>query len=147
MEWPTGEPEPTKYWLSTLAETGALDDLGRLVRMRWRIERDYQEMKDELGLDHYEGRGWRESTIMAPYVLPPPHSWRSSALGFPPLRLSPSCAPLPYPKVSARAALPLRVERHDPTSITTMRCQQARSPLSSLPHCPWCGTEKTAPFL
>jgi len=59
IEWPTGEPEPTKYWLSTVAATVALDDLVRLVKLRWRIERDYQEMKDELGLDHYEGRGWR----------------------------------------------------------------------------------------
>jgi len=59
IEWPTGEPEPIKFWLSTVSEKVSLDDLVRLVKMRWRIERDYQEMKDELGLDHYEGRGWR----------------------------------------------------------------------------------------
>lgn len=59
IEWPTGEPEPTKYWLSTVSEKVSLTDLVRLVKLRWRIERDYQEMKDELGLDHYEGRGWR----------------------------------------------------------------------------------------
>jgi SRSO17 transposase len=59
IEWPTGEPEPTKYWLSTVSEKVSLKDLVRLVKLRWRIERDYQEMKDELGLDHYEGRGWR----------------------------------------------------------------------------------------
>jgi SRSO17 transposase len=58
LEWPAGEKEPTRYWLSTVAETVAIDELVRLVKMRWRIERDYQEMKDELGLDHYEGRGW-----------------------------------------------------------------------------------------
>jgi len=58
VEWPSGEPEPCKYWLSTISATARLDDLVRLVKLRWRIERDYQEMKDELGLDHYEGRGW-----------------------------------------------------------------------------------------
>ncbi len=58
VEWPTGEREPTKYWFSNVPETVTLDDLVRLVKIRWRIERDYQELKDELGLDHYEGRGW-----------------------------------------------------------------------------------------
>ena len=59
IEWPRGEPEPTKYWLSTLPETLPMADLVRLAKLRWRIERDYQELKDELGLDHFEGRGWR----------------------------------------------------------------------------------------
>jgi SRSO17 transposase len=59
IEWPQGEPEPTKYWLSTLPETVAIADLVRLAKLRWRIERDDQELKDELGLDHFEGRGWR----------------------------------------------------------------------------------------
>jgi SRSO17 transposase len=59
VEWPRGEPAPTKYWLSTVAATVACDELVRLAKIRWRIERDFQELKDELGLDHYEGRGWR----------------------------------------------------------------------------------------
>ena len=59
MEWPRGEPEPTRYWLSTLAPGIALAELVRLAKIRWRIERDFQELKDEIGLDHYEGRGWR----------------------------------------------------------------------------------------
>lgn len=59
VEWPEGEKAPTKYWLSTLPEATALEELIYLVKLRWRIERDYQELKDELGLDHYEGRGWR----------------------------------------------------------------------------------------
>lgn len=59
LEWPAGEPEPTKYWLSTLAASISLAALARLAKLRWRIERDYQELKDELGLDHFEGRGWR----------------------------------------------------------------------------------------
>jgi SRSO17 transposase len=59
IEWPRDEAEPTKYWLSTLPETTPVADLVRLAKLRWRIERDYQELKDELGLDHFEGRGWR----------------------------------------------------------------------------------------
>lgn len=58
IEWPAGEQQPIKYWLSTVSARVSIDELVRLVKMRWRIERDYQEMKDELGLDHYEGRGW-----------------------------------------------------------------------------------------
>ena len=59
VEWPTGEKEPTRYWLSTVPEDVELEELVRLAKIRWRIERDFQELKDELGLDHYEGRGWR----------------------------------------------------------------------------------------
>jgi SRSO17 transposase len=59
IEWPRGDPEPTKYWLSTLPATPSVAELVRLAKLRWRIERDYQELKDELGLDHFEGRGWR----------------------------------------------------------------------------------------
>jgi SRSO17 transposase len=59
IEWPAGESEPTKYWLSTLPADIALVELVHLGKHRWIIERDYQELKQELGLGHYEGRGWR----------------------------------------------------------------------------------------
>ena len=59
IEWPKGEAEPTKYWLSTLPADMPLRDLVDLAKLRWRIERDYQELKQELGLGHCEGRGWR----------------------------------------------------------------------------------------
>ena len=59
LEWPAGESEPTKYWLSTLPPDIALADLVHMAKHRWIIERDYQELKQELGLGHYEGRGWR----------------------------------------------------------------------------------------
>jgi SRSO17 transposase len=58
IEWPKGEAEPTKYWLSTLDKRTSFRDLVDLAKMRWRIERDYQELKQEIGLGHYEGRGW-----------------------------------------------------------------------------------------
>jgi SRSO17 transposase len=59
IEWPEGENEPTKYFFSTLPPTATLKQLVRTAKGRWRIERDYQELKDEIGLDHYEGRSWR----------------------------------------------------------------------------------------
>jgi SRSO17 transposase len=58
-EWPKGEKSPTKFWLSTLPATTSLKKLVRLAKLRWRVERDYQEMKGEVGLDHFEGRTWR----------------------------------------------------------------------------------------
>ncbi|MBF0562120.1 MAG: IS701 family transposase [Alphaproteobacteria bacterium] len=59
IEWPDGEEAPTKYWLSTLPDNIAMAELVRVTKMRWRIERDYRELKQELGLGHFEGRGWR----------------------------------------------------------------------------------------
>src|SRR5262249_1535482 len=59
IEWPRTEAAPIKYWLATLPATATRTDLVQLAMVRWRIERDYQELKDELGLDHFEGRGWR----------------------------------------------------------------------------------------
>jgi SRSO17 transposase len=59
IEWPKGEKEPIKYWLSTLPKDMAFARLVDLSKLRWRIERDYQELKQEVGLGHFEGRGWR----------------------------------------------------------------------------------------
>ncbi len=58
VEWPTSETAPTKYWLSNVSAKASITDLVHLAKIRWRIERDYQELKDEIGIDHYEGRGW-----------------------------------------------------------------------------------------
>jgi len=59
VEWPAEEEKPTKFWLGTVPEDVAFDRLVALAKLRWRIERDYQELKQELGLGHFEGRGWR----------------------------------------------------------------------------------------
>ncbi|MGH8515484.1 MAG: IS701 family transposase, partial [Gammaproteobacteria bacterium] len=59
IEWPKAEKEPTKYWLSTLPSDIAFARMVDLAKLRWRIERDYQELKQELGLGHFEGRSWR----------------------------------------------------------------------------------------
>ena len=58
-EWPAEEPEPTKFWLSDLPTNTPVKELVRLAKLRWRVERDYQELKEEIGLDHFEGRSWR----------------------------------------------------------------------------------------
>jgi SRSO17 transposase len=59
IEWPEGEAAPTKYWLSTLPADISFRRLVDTAKLRWRIERDYQELKQEVGLGHFEGRGWR----------------------------------------------------------------------------------------
>jgi SRSO17 transposase len=59
IEWPEGEAEPTKYWLSTMPANVSFRQLVDVAKMRWRIERDYQDLKQEVGLGHYEGRRWR----------------------------------------------------------------------------------------
>jgi SRSO17 transposase len=58
IEWPKEADAPTKYWLSTMSEATSLGDLVKRSMLRWRIERDYQNLKQELGLGQYEGRSW-----------------------------------------------------------------------------------------
>ena len=59
MEWPSEAEAPTKYWFSNLPEGVSRRRLVRLAKLRWRVEQNYQQLKEELGLDHYEGRGWQ----------------------------------------------------------------------------------------
>jgi SRSO17 transposase len=59
IEWPAGDAEPSKYFLSTLPEDTPLRELVSVAHQRWRIERDYQDLKQDFGLGHYEGRGWQ----------------------------------------------------------------------------------------
>lgn len=58
IEWPTAEAAPVKFWLCNLPAGTRIAKIVNLAQMRWRVERDYEELKGELGLDHYEGRGW-----------------------------------------------------------------------------------------
>jgi SRSO17 transposase len=59
IEWPRGSAEPSKYWISTLSPDTSLKTLVKMAKHRWIIERDYEELKQELGLGHFEGRNWR----------------------------------------------------------------------------------------
>jgi SRSO17 transposase len=59
IEWPEDQAEPTKYWFASVPGDIAFGRLVDLAKLRWRIERDYQELKQERGLGDYEGRGWR----------------------------------------------------------------------------------------
>jgi len=59
IEWPDDEKAPTKFWLSTLDKSVTFAHLVHTTKQRWRIERDYLELKQEIGLGHFEGRGWR----------------------------------------------------------------------------------------
>jgi SRSO17 transposase len=73
-EWPEGEKAPSKFHLTTLPETMTRRRMVRLIKQRWRIERTYQDLKGELGLDHYEGRrypGWHHhvSVVLCCYAF------------------------------------------------------------------------------
>src|SRR4029077_19410922 len=57
-EWPSTESAPTKHYLLSLPATASVRELRRTAKLRWRVERDYQDLKGEVGLDHFEGRSW-----------------------------------------------------------------------------------------
>ena len=140
VEWPSEELEPTKYFLSTLPADTPIKELVRLAKLRWRIERDYQELKQELGLGHFEGRSWRGFHHHATLCI--------AAYGFlvterlvAQKKLQPVGYPakcLPYPRASGPGA-PLRKQRHVPDSITTLRLELAAALLARLEQCPCCG--------
>ena len=57
-EWPADKEAPTDFWLSNLPADTPIERLVALAKLRWRVEQDYRELKDALGLDHFEGRSW-----------------------------------------------------------------------------------------
>jgi SRSO17 transposase len=141
IEWPSGAPEPTKYWLSTLADNISLTELMRITKLRRRIERDYQELKQELGLGDFEGRGWRGfhhhatlciaayGFLVAQRAQTEARSKKTAALG---------SRHLPYPQISARAAPPSRAQRHESNSICTLRNLLSILLARTLAYCPCC---------
>jgi SRSO17 transposase len=131
IEWPKGAQEPTKYWLSTLPRDIAFPALVDFAKLRWRIERDYQELKQEVGLGHFEGRGWRgfhhhATMCIAAYgflisereTIPP--SGSRSARRFPELAVSTSYRPRGS-TATARTPRPKLDRNHAPTNNSRSR--------------------------
>jgi SRSO17 transposase len=126
IEWPAGDAEPLKYFLSNLPADTAINDLVAKAHMRWRIERDYQDLKQELGLGHYEGRGWRgvhhhaALTIAAYGFLVSERLAAGRTVGAKKNFIARQVPPLPadyIPRGSpARAAARVRFHRDDPSS-------------------------------
>ncbi|WP_395856356.1 hypothetical protein [Cystobacter fuscus] len=92
IEWPKDEKAPTKYYLSSLPADTALKKLVRLAKLRWRVERDYQELKSEVGRNHFEGRTGGASTTTPPSAWWPMESSLSARRFF---ARSPSSASAP----------------------------------------------------
>jgi SRSO17 transposase len=151
VEWPQGEAEPRKYWLSTLLADITFERLVELAKLRWRIERDYQDLKQEVGLDHFEGRSWRgfhhhASLSIAAYgflisereTIPP--SGLGSARKGPQAGLPEGYRPrgathptrAAHPKLSRHhAPTPHRRPRKAPAAMSMLRGQIQASPTSS----------------
>ena len=137
IEWPEGEEEPTKYWLSTLPEDIAFEALVDTAKLRWRIERDYEELKSELGLAHFEGRGWRGFHHHATLCIAAYGFLIRERAALPPQPLG-VAKRLRYPLVHDPEAPPIRPECHVENSIATIRRQLTVALARTLMRCPCC---------
>jgi SRSO17 transposase len=148
IEWPKGEAAPTKFWLATVDRNISFRGLVDLAKLRWRIERDYHDLKQEIGLGHYEGRGWpgfhHHGTLsIAAYGFLisereriPPSAPRSAA------RIEKSALPSGYrPRGAPDPATAPRpqLDRNDPSSVGCRNCNDPstvpvlRPPFSAQP--------------
>lgn len=129
-----------KYWLSTLPEEMPVQRMVLEAKMRWRIERDYQDLKQDLGLGHFEGRGRRgghhhASLAIAAYGFLMAQQLRHpEGVGKKTLHEAKN---LPYPRITSLAAAQ-RTQRHVPSSITSLRLRIAAALLKTLLRCPCC---------
>ena len=131
IEWPEGEAEPDHYWLSTLPADTSFEHMVDQAKLRWRIERDYLELKQEVGLGHYEGRGWRGFHHHATLCIAAYGFLISEKETIPPLRTGPPQATL---AICPSRRLPTqgicRYGRNDTCRIRSPRC-------ASVSHEPW----------
>ena len=145
IEWPGGEPDPLGYWLVTLPSHTALEAVVNTAKGRWWIEQGYRDLKQEVGLGDFEGRGWRGfhhhvTLTLAAYGFlvmqrcehGPPAGGRATNLSF--------------PGVPDPANPPLRPERHVASSIATQRRRVIIALARRLPRCPCCHALPTPQF-
>jgi SRSO17 transposase len=137
IEWPEGEKEPTKYWLSTLPEDIPIDGLVDIAKLRWRIERDYEELKSELGLAHFEGRSWRGFHHHATLCIAACGFLIRERAAIPP-QAPGGAKRLAYPRVPDPEAPPIRPERHIENPIATIRRQLTVALARTLTRRPCC---------
>src|ERR1700674_2166414 len=144
IEWPKGEDKPTKYWLATVDPDMPLRRLVDLAKMRWRIERDYEDLKQETGLGHYEGRGWRGfhhhgTLAIAAYGflisererIPPSGSHSAAPIEKSPLPVGYRPRGGPNPAAAPRPQL----DCHDPSRAGRRDCKQTSAmPALHAPH-------------
>ena len=153
IEWPKGENEPTKYWLSTLPEDVAFQTLVDMAKLRWRIERDYQELKQEVGLGHFEGRGWRgfhhhATMCIAAYgflisereTIPPSATQRARPIPITPV-------PADYRPRGSAAADPTSHSKFDRDDATAARTGARADAIEMLLLCDQVRLPPTAPFV
>src|SRR5229473_3084551 len=136
IEWPKDEAAPTKFWLTTVDRSMSFRGLVDIAKLRWRIERDYHDLKQEIGLGHYEGRGWpgfhhHGTLAIAAYGflisererIPPsaPHSAARIEKSAVPSGYRPRGAP--DPTATPRSQL----DRHDPSPAGRRDCNDPSS--------------------
>ena len=145
VEWPKGEAAPTKYWLSTLPEDTPLATLVDYAKLRWRIERDYEELKGELGLSHYEGRGWRGFHHHATLCIAAYRFLISERDAIPPSASRRRTMPRLPDGYRPRGAADRVPERHVENSIATIRKRLTVALAKSLARCPCCQSTPRRP--
>jgi SRSO17 transposase len=123
-------------------------ELVRVAHLRWRIERDYQDLKQDLGLVHYEGRGWwgfhhHASLSIAAYgylVAQRLKQEQSPRNGQGEEKFFSNAKCLRFPQITSPVAASQRAQRHMPNSITTLRLQLSSYLLIEIAVCPFCGS-------
>jgi SRSO17 transposase len=139
VEWPVGDSDPVGYWLVTLPRHTPVEAVVAAAKDRWWIEQGYRDLKQEVGLGDYEGRGWRGFHHHVTLTL--------AAYGFLVMRRCQTFRPaggragtLSFPGVEDPANPPIRTERHAPFSIPTTRRRLTVGIARRLPRCPCCQT-------